>query len=87
MLPHEPDHIIARKHGGETVIENLAWSCFLCNRFKGSDLSSIDPTTGDVERLFNPRTQVSSDHFEMNRNGQVTGKRPQGRVTVLKAKE
>src|SRR5579885_2087602 len=31
--PHEPDHVIAEKHGGATSLENLAWSCFYCNRF------------------------------------------------------
>ena len=27
-IPFEIDHIIARKHGGTTVAENLALSCF-----------------------------------------------------------
>lgn len=53
---HETDHIIAEKHGGETVLDNLAWSCFDCNRFKGSDISSLDPITNELTRLFNPRT-------------------------------
>jgi 5-methylcytosine-specific restriction endonuclease McrA len=54
-LPHEPDHVIARKHRGETREENLAWTCFACNRHKGSDLASIDVQTGQIVRLFNPR--------------------------------
>jgi len=29
------DHVIAEKHGGQTVIENLALSCTVCNRRKG----------------------------------------------------
>ena len=33
--PHEADHVIAEKHGGATSLENLAWACFYCNRFKG----------------------------------------------------
>ncbi|MBX3436655.1 MAG: HNH endonuclease [Planctomycetaceae bacterium] len=40
---HEPDHIIAEKHGGETTAENLALACFDCNWFKGSDIASLDP--------------------------------------------
>ena len=28
FFPHEPDHIIAEKHGGETVSENLALACW-----------------------------------------------------------
>ncbi len=31
---HEIDHLIARKHGGQTVAENLALSCLSCNRRK-----------------------------------------------------
>jgi len=31
---HQIDHIIAEKHGGLTVEENLALSCALCNKLK-----------------------------------------------------
>lgn len=50
---HEPDHIIAEKHGGETSYENVTWACFDCNRFKGSDIASRDPLSGDLVSLFN----------------------------------
>ncbi len=40
--PHSPDHIVARKHRGMTESENLAWTCSVCNRHKGSDVASID---------------------------------------------
>jgi 5-methylcytosine-specific restriction endonuclease McrA len=30
-VPFQIDHIIARQHGGLTVSENLALSCFHCN--------------------------------------------------------
>jgi len=33
--PFQIDHIIARKHGGETVAANLALSCYFCNSYKG----------------------------------------------------
>jgi len=36
FFPHEPDHIIAEKHGGLTTAENLALACFDCNRFIGT---------------------------------------------------
>lgn len=57
FFPHEPAHIIAVKHGGETSEENLALSCFVCYRFKGSDVSSIDPVSGQLVPVFNPRSQ------------------------------
>jgi 5-methylcytosine-specific restriction endonuclease McrA len=31
-IPFEIDHIVAQKHGGPTREENLALSCFYCNR-------------------------------------------------------
>ena len=60
---HEVDHIVAEKHGGETTAENLAFCCILCNRRKGSDLSSVDPQTGKVVVLYHPREQHWTDHF------------------------
>jgi|ERR1043165_1710181 hypothetical protein len=63
FFPHEPDHLIARKHGGRTVSANLALACFDCNRLKGSDIASVDPHTGELVALFNPRKQAWSDHF------------------------
>src|ERR1044072_9048691 len=65
FCPHEPDHLIARQHGGETVSANLAFACFDCNRFKGSNIASLDPVTGELAPLFNPRTQRWSEHFKL----------------------
>lgn len=80
LLGHEPDHIIATKHRGETREENLAWSCFTCNRHKGSDLASIDIETGQVVRLFNPRTDQWSVHFR-HEGPLIIPLTPVGRVT------
>jgi len=38
LAEHEIDHVIAVKHGGQTVEENLALCCTVCNKFKGSDI-------------------------------------------------
>lgn len=81
LLSHEPDHIIARKHGGQTIAENIAWACFLCNRFKGSDIASIDPSTQEIVRLFQPRTDGWQDHFEIEK-GRIIGRTPEGRATA-----
>jgi len=81
FFPHEADHIIAEKHGGATTIGNLALACFDCNRFKGSDIASLDPLTGDVVALFNPRTQRWNDHFSLNA-GLVVALTPCGSATV-----
>jgi len=39
---YQVDHIIARKHGGQTILSNLAFACVLCNRSKGSDVAAPD---------------------------------------------
>ena len=81
FFPHEIDHVIAEKHGGKTVSENLALTCWRCNRHKGSDLGSFDPETEEFSFLFNPRTQLWDEHFVPD-GPQVNGRTPEGRTTV-----
>jgi hypothetical protein len=64
-VPHEPDHIIARKHRGRTEEPNLAWTCFSCNRHKGTDVASVDEDTGRIVRLFHPRRDRWTKHFRL----------------------
>jgi hypothetical protein len=66
IYSHEVDHIIALKHGGQTRADNLALSCLSCNRYKGSDLATIDPVNDEIVPLFNPRRQVWDEHFVLN---------------------
>ena len=62
LVGHEVDHIIAVKHGGDTVAENLALCCTLCNKHKGTDLASIDRETSEMQRLFHPRRDQWREH-------------------------
>lgn len=62
-LPFQFDHVIAEQHGGEATEDNLALACARCNRYKGPNLSGIDPESGKLTRLFNPRTDAWSKHF------------------------
>ncbi len=62
----EVDHVVSEKHGGLTVVENLAYACLVCNRYKGSDLGSILVPSGDLIRFFNPRIDAWSDHFSLD---------------------
>ncbi len=80
FFPHEPDHLTALKHGGATTSSNLALACFDCNRFKGSDIASVDTVTGELIALFNPRIQQWSDHFEIS-GGAIIPLTSVGRVT------
>lgn len=81
FYPHEVDHVIAEKHGGATDINNLAFACWRCNRHKGSDLTSFDPQTQQLSPLFNPRTQIWSEHFAYE-GERMTGLTPEGRTTI-----
>jgi hypothetical protein len=66
LLPHEPDHVIATQHGGQTALEYLAYACFQCNRFKGPNIASLDPTTGVLTALYNPRIAPWAAHFRLS---------------------
>ncbi len=79
-VPHEPDHVVAAKHRGRTEEGNLAWTCLACNRHKGTDLTSIDPQTGRIVRLFNPRLDDWQRHFRLE-EGRIIGRTAIGRVT------
>jgi HNH endonuclease len=79
--PHEPDHVISEKHGGPTSLDNLALACFYCNRFKGSDLASIDPISHKIVVLFHPREQRWKRHFRFN-GALIEGITSSGRATV-----
>jgi hypothetical protein len=82
VFPHEPDHIIAIKHRGPTTSGNLAYACFDCNRAKGSDIASLHPATGALTQLYNPQTQVWSEHFRFN-GPVIEPLSAEGRVTVF----
>ena len=75
------DHIIARQHGGPTVLSNLALCCGRCNLHKGPNLSGIDPISGGMVRLFHPRVDLWNEHFQWN--GEIiSALTPIGRATI-----
>jgi hypothetical protein len=80
-LPFQVDHIIARQHGGETILANLAMACFHCNRFKGPNIAGLDPASRELIRLFHPRTDLWTDHFQFD-GAWLLGLTPVGRVTI-----
>jgi 5-methylcytosine-specific restriction endonuclease McrA len=67
FFAHEIDHVIPEKHDGKTDADNLAYTCWRCNRHKGTDLGSFDPETGNFSFLFNPRKHNWSEHFQLDR--------------------
>ncbi|MGD0415823.1 MAG: HNH endonuclease signature motif containing protein [Terriglobales bacterium] len=61
--PFQIDHIIARQHGGTDAVDNLALACIHCNRFKGPNIAGVDPDSGEIVRLFDPRRDAWTEHF------------------------
>lgn len=77
------EHITARQHVDESQEDpsGLAYACDRCNAFKGPNLSSIDPSTGEKVDLFNPRSDAWADHFTFS-DGKVIGLTAIGRATA-----
>lgn len=78
---HEVDHVIAEKHRGATSLENLALACFHCNNHKGPNIAGIDPSTGNLSRLFHPRNDDWQAHFQWQ-GPLLVGLTPIGRATL-----
>ena len=80
----EIDHIIPTAAGGSDDEDNLWLACRLCNGFKGAQAYAYDPVTGRRIRLFNPRHQHWSRHFQWSTEGtQVQGRTATGRATLI----
>lgn len=58
------DHIISVKHGGASTLDNLAYTCSICNWNKGSDIATIT-SEGVAVRLYHPREQTWAEHFKL----------------------
>jgi hypothetical protein len=75
------EHIVALQHGGQSNADNLALACGYCNRHKGPNIAGLDPKTGELVLLFDPRRDLWSDHFTWN-DIVILGTTPIGRTTV-----
>jgi HNH endonuclease len=80
-LIHHIEHIVARQHGGGDDVGNLALACHRCNLHKGPNLTGLDPVSGQIARLFDPRRDRWAEHF-MLRGAHIEGITPTGRATV-----
>jgi HNH endonuclease len=77
------EHIIPLIKHGLTILLNLAFSCGGCNSYKKDKTEALDPLTRQLMPLFNPRTDIWSDHFEWSDDDlQIIGTTPMGRATV-----
>lgn len=75
------EHIRARQHGGGDHPNNLALACPNCNWNKGPNISAVDPISGTVVPIYNPRTDTWHEHFALT-DLRIDGLTPTGRATV-----
>jgi hypothetical protein len=81
--PFAAEHILPEGQGGDTNLDNLAWSCRGCNNHKYTRTEDLDPETGILAPLYHPRKQVWSEHFAWSADLTVpVGITPFGRATI-----
>jgi 5-methylcytosine-specific restriction endonuclease McrA len=77
------DHVIPISVGGTNDFDNLALACFHCNRRKWNRLMAIDPGSGKMVKLFNPRKADWQEHFVWSSNRiRLVGLTLVGQVTI-----
>ena len=75
------EHVIPRRAGGPTDLENLAWACPACNLAKSDRVEGEDLQTRSLAPLFNPRRDSWNDHFGWS-GYEMSALTPIGRVTI-----
>ena len=75
------EHIQPKKHGGTDALDNLALACIDCNLGKGSNLTGIDPETGEITPLYHPRRDRWDEHF-LWEGIEIVGQTATGRATI-----
>lgn len=82
-LKLEIEHILPLAEGGDDKEENLWLACRSCNSYKHKKTEAIDEISGQIVKIFNPRTQNWKEHFKFsNDKTKIIGKTEIGRVTV-----
>ena len=76
------DHVQPHAAGGTTTFENLALACVSCSLRKGARIQVPDPETGEIVRLFSPRSDVWDEHFRTTDACIIVGTTEVGRATV-----
>ena len=72
---------------GADELDNLCLSCWNCNTSKHKATQYLDPLTGGLIPLFNPRQQTWSEHFRWIDNSiRLEGITATGRATVERLK-
>lgn len=79
----EIEHINPIANGGKTTLQNLAWACSGCNKYKSHRVSIVDSKTGEIISFFNPRKDKWNEHFALSEDFlKIISLTAKGRVTV-----
>ncbi len=79
------EHIIPQIKDGTDEVLNLAYSCLACNSHKYISTKALDPVSGIIYPLYNPRTDTWASHFRWSVDyTQILGITPTGRATIEK---
>ena len=82
-FPFEVEHITPIYRGGDHSESNLALACRSCNLRKGTRIAGTDAESSREVRLFNPRQDQWTDHFQVDiASGKVIGITSIGRATI-----
>lgn len=82
-VPFTVDHVIPLSKGGTADLDNLALSCFHCNRRKADRLVAVDTVSGEEVSLYNPREDNWRKHFVWSDDGlRIVGMTAVGRATA-----
>lgn len=78
------DHIYPLAKGGINTEDNLCLACELCNQYKWKQTEGLDPESGKVVSLFNPRNQEWKEHFTWSAEGtEIIGITACGRARIV----
>lgn len=84
-MKFEVDHITPRSRGGSNSQDNLALACPICNPFKSDFQTGIAKAAADTEFLFNPRSDLWSDHFTVDiETAEIIGVTLKGQATIVR---
>jgi hypothetical protein len=72
------DHFQPQSKGGQDTFENLLYACAVCNQFK----QDYWPSKSESPRLWNPREELSSQHWVELEDGYWAALSPQGEFTI-----
>ena len=81
LATFELEHVVPPGAGGTDEVENLAWACGRCNRSKSDRIELVDPQSGAIVPIFDPRVMRWGDHFAWQGH-ELIGRTPAGRALV-----